>query len=91
LKQSIVVPQDVIFRVLEDEAVLLNLKTGTYFGLDAVGTRVWQLIVERGALADVLQAMLQEYEVDPGVVERDLLDLVGRLCAKGLAEVGPGN
>ena len=80
-----------IFRVLEDEAVLLNLKTGTYFGLDPVGTRVWQLIVEHGALADVLEAMLREYEVDPGVVERDLLALVGRLCAKGLVEVGPGN
>ncbi len=41
------IPDEVIFRELDGEAVILNLDTGIYFGLDAVGTRIWRLIEER--------------------------------------------
>src|SRR3990170_6048442 len=72
LKDSLVIRQEVVFRELGDEAVLLNLRTGSYFGFDPVGTRIWQLIVEHGSLARVLESMLEEYEVEPGMLERDL-------------------
>jgi hypothetical protein len=90
LSQSIAVPPDVIFRVLDDEAVLLNLKTGTYFGLDAVGTRIWQLLTEHRSLARVLDLLLEEYDVDRGPLEQDLLALVDQLCSKGLGEIASG-
>jgi len=47
LRDSIIIPDDVLFRELDGEAVLLNLKTGIYFGLNPVATRMWQLIVEQ--------------------------------------------
>ena len=87
LQSSIAVPKDVVFQILGDEAVLLNLKTGFYFGLDPVGTRMWQLIVEYRSLARVLEALLQEYDADRQVLEQDLLELGRRVCAKGLAAV----
>ena len=87
LNDSIIIPEDVLFRELDDEAVLLNLKTGTYFGLDPVGTRIWQLIVEERSLTRVLEAMLVEYDADRAVLEHDLLELSRQLCASGLCEV----
>src|SRR5262245_43664146 len=87
IESSIVVPDDVLFRKLGEEAVLLNLKTGMYFGLDPVGTRIWQLIVEHGTLTRVLDSMLTEYEVSRPVLEKDILDLCGQLCARGLGEI----
>jgi hypothetical protein len=87
LKDSIAIPEDVLFRELDDEAVLLNLKTGVYFGLNPTGLRIWQLIVEGRSLEQVLETMRGEYEVDVQVVERDLLDLCTQLCAQGLGEV----
>ena len=48
------IPDEVIFRELDGEAVILNLDTGIYFGLDAVGTRIWRLIEERKPLRIVL-------------------------------------
>ena len=87
LKDSLAIRPQVVFRQLDNEAVLLNLETGTYFGLDPVGTRIWQLIVHHGLLVRVLEALLEEYEVEPARLERDLLDLCRQLSEKGLGEV----
>ena len=80
---------DVMFRHLNDEAVLLDLKSGTYFGLNDVGARTWQLILEHGRLSRVLEALLQEYDVDREAGERDLLALAGQLVTRQLAVVKP--
>jgi len=87
LADSIAIPDDVLFRELDGEAVLLNLKTGTYFGLNPVGTRIWQLIVEQRSLARVLDVLASEYDASRDVLAADLLQLAGRLCANGLGAV----
>jgi len=87
LTDSLCVGADVVFRQLDDEAVLLNLQTGSYFGLDPVGTRIWLLIIQHGSLARILEAMVAEYAADPEVIERDLLELSRQLCTKGLADL----
>lgn len=87
LRDSMNVAPDVLFRELDGEAVLLNLKTGTYFGLDAVATRMWQLIAEQHALTRVLDSIAGEYDVEPQVLETDLLELGRKLCASGLCEL----
>lgn len=87
LKEFITINQDVVFRELEGEAVILNLETGTYFGLNDVGTRIWNLMHTHGSLQKVAEIMQEEYEVPREVLERDLLGLVGRLSEKGLVSV----
>jgi hypothetical protein len=89
LTDSITILQDVLFRELDDEAVLLNLKTGIYFGLNPVATRMWRLIAEHGSLARVCDALIDEYEIDRGVLEKDLLDLARQLCANELCQAAP--
>ena len=84
---SIAVADDVLFRELDGEAVLLNLQTGIYFGLNAVATRMWQLIADERSLARVLDALRDEYDAEPRVLESDLLDLGRQLCANGLCEI----
>jgi len=78
---------NVVFRELEGEAVILNLETGTYFGLNEVGTRIWALIQEHRSLGRVFEAMRAEYGVSPDVLKSDLLRLVEELRAKGLVGV----
>jgi len=74
----------VVFRPMDDGAVLLDLESGVYFGLDEVGTRVWTLLVDRGTPAAVCSAMLLEFDVDPDVLTGDVLRLVGELQQNGL-------
>jgi hypothetical protein len=83
---QIKIPDDVVFRILGDEAVILNLASGTYFGLDTVGTRMWQLVSEHGSTDKVVETMLEEYEVEETKLRNDLGDLIQQLCEKGLVE-----
>jgi hypothetical protein len=60
-----------------DETVLLDTVNGSYFGLDPVGTRVWQLIEQGKALAEVCNVMFVEFDVPRDQLELDVMALVG--------------
>lgn len=87
LASSVRIPDDVVFHDLQGEVVVLNLKTGVYFGLDPVGSRIWQLMREHGSLGNVRQALVDEYEVAEAPCTRDLLEFTARLWEAGLVEV----
>jgi len=78
------IPDNVVFRNLAGESVLLNLSTSTYFGLDAVGTRLWHLITEQSSIASVIETLLAEYDVDEPRLQKDVEALIDQLLAKGL-------
>jgi hypothetical protein len=87
LKDTFIVSQDAVFRDLDGGAVILDLNAGTYFGLNEVGARIWQLIVEKRTLQAVLDALCAEYDAAPGTLERDLLALVAGLADARLGTV----
>lgn len=87
LVDSVAISEDVVFREIAGEMVLLDLSSGTYFGLNETGARIWNLLQHGGTLRHVFDAGLAEYEVLPSDFERDLLALVRELCARGLARV----
>jgi len=84
LNSRVRIQDDILFHELQGEAVLLNLKTGTYLGLNPVGTRIWQLLQEDGALPRVMEVMLREYDVPQEKLAQDLLELVGQMEEQGL-------
>jgi hypothetical protein len=81
--------EDVLFQELQGDAVLLDLKTGVYFGLDRVGTRMWHLMGETGTLSGVVDTILEEFDVTRDRCSADVLSLVGRLEEQGLLSVEP--
>ena len=76
---------EVLFQNLDGEAVLLDLSSETYFGLNGVGTRVWELLESTPLLSDVCRQLQSEYDVERERAEGDLLELATRLIAAGLA------
>jgi hypothetical protein len=84
LDATIVPSEDAVFRELDGQSVLLNLATGIYFGLDAVGTHVWRLAAENGSLRWISERLGAEYEASADTIERDLLTLAEALVGKGL-------
>jgi hypothetical protein len=76
--------QQVIARQVGDETVMLDLANGTYFSLDLVGARIWQLLGEGKTLAEICDVMTDEYDVAGDEIERDVLSLVEELTAHGL-------
>jgi hypothetical protein len=72
---------------LAGEAAILDLKSGQYYGLNAIGARIWSLIQEPHSISEVLGTLLEEYDVDASQCEQDVLALVQKLAASGLIEV----
>ena len=80
----VVVPVHVLIRHLDGESVLLNLETERYFGLDATGTRMWEVATESKSIEAAYAALLQEFEVEPETLRANLAELIARLIDNGL-------
>lgn len=79
--------EDVLFQEVGGEAVLLDLSSECYFGLDSVGTRIWGLLTENSSLQRAFDLLIDEYDVDPDRLEADLLNLIARMAKAGLVQV----
>jgi len=80
-------PEHVLMRELQGESVLLNLESETYFGLDEVGTRMWQVLTVAPSIQVAYEALLAEYDVTPEVLRQDLEALLGQLLELVLLEM----
>jgi hypothetical protein len=78
------IPAGVIARKVGDEVVILELGKGTYFGLDPVGARIWELLGEGRTLAHICDTMLGEYDVTRETMERDVVSRVVTLRQENL-------
>jgi Coenzyme PQQ synthesis protein D (PqqD) len=76
LDSTIVVSQENLSSQLADEVVILNLANSTYYGLDPIGTRIWELIQTPQTVAKVLEHLLEDYDVEKSECERTLFDLL---------------
>ncbi|HVG24672.1 MAG TPA: PqqD family peptide modification chaperone [Thermoanaerobaculia bacterium] len=83
----VVVSPDQMASEIAGETVILGLSAGRYYGLDAVGARVWQLIQSPIAVSDVGRTIVGEYDVAPERCEADVLALLQKMVDAGLVEV----
>ena len=84
---TVVATRDQVTAAVHGEAVILHMKDGIYYSLDAVGARVWQQLQEPVAVHELRDLILEEYEVEAERCERDLLALLGDLAAAKLIHV----
>ena len=83
----VVVSNHQISSNLSGEAVILNLNSGVYFGLNEVGASIWHLLQQPISIGEIRDAIVEEYEVKIAQCEQDLLSLLEDLLASGLIEV----
>ena len=81
------VAKDQVSCDLAGDTAILDLKSGEYYGLNPVGARIWDLIQESRSVTDVLNIIVDEYDVEAESCERDLLALIAELQGKGLIVV----
>jgi hypothetical protein len=79
----------VISQVSEGTLVLFHMAEGTYFSLNSVGARLWELCDGYLTLQDVAATMALEFDAPPNVIETDTSELVSELLEAGLLEESP--
>jgi hypothetical protein len=87
LETIVVASKQNVSCALGEEAAILDMRSGKYYGLDPVGAHVWTLLARPHSVRDLRAAILEEYEVAPEKCEIDLLTLLERLRIEGLIEI----
>ena len=79
---------DTVFaQEVDGEMVLLDMNSENYFGLDSVGSDIWQAMQEKESLKEVLALLLTQYEVEEARLKEDLFHFTGKLQESGLIEL----
>lgn len=87
LETKIVRAQGILASAIDDEMVMANLKTDTYYGLDPVSTRIWQLIETPQALAAICETLVTEFTVDLETCQREVAAFVQELLDAQIATI----
>ncbi|MEM1239573.1 MAG: PqqD family peptide modification chaperone [Cyanobacteria bacterium P01_H01_bin.26] len=86
--QAIISPMpEQISSELNGEAVILNLASGIYYGLNEVGARIWELIQQPCSFEKLHGILVEEYDVQPDVCKQELQTLLLELKQACLIEV----
>jgi Coenzyme PQQ synthesis protein D (PqqD) len=86
----VVAAPGVTVRMVGGQAVLLNAKTRTAFGLDPVGTRMWMVLNGAVSIQAAIESLLAEYDVSEDQLRKDMNELIENLQQHGLIEIHPG-
>ena len=84
LDARLTIPTQVMSRLVGEETVVLDLASGHYFGLDAVGKLIWESVSDGKSLADAVDAIVAEYEVDKSQAEADVKAFASQLVERDL-------
>jgi hypothetical protein len=75
-----------VWRIVDDEALIVDLESGGFFSLDRVGTEVWKGLQDGLDLAQIVDAIAGKYGVDEQTVQRDVSELLEDLNREGLMD-----
>lgn len=81
------VPEQVLVRSFENESVLLNLHSECYHGLDDVGTRIWNILIQSKTIQEAYDSLLAEYDAEPAILRQDLIIFIEEISKRGLVEI----
>jgi hypothetical protein len=87
LESRVGLSRDQVSTGVEEDVVVLSLKDSTYYGLNPVGARIWELLGETRTVESIVETLLAEYEVERSECEADVFELVGELAKHGLVDV----
>ena len=84
---KVTLPEQVLFQQVDDGFVLLNAANGEYYGLNELGSRIWELLQSGQSAVELTATLRQEYDVSEQQLSQDVGKFLEVLQAKGLVEV----
>ena len=69
---------------MNGSAVMMDIMTGKYYNLGAIGGRIWELLEEPATVGDLVKALTGEYDVDAAQCRADILPFLEKLLERGL-------
>jgi hypothetical protein len=86
LESIVVAAQGQVSSELGGDAVIMDIKSGAYLGLNSTGARIWNLVQQPRKVSEIRDAICKEYDVESDRCENDVLSLLRQMAARGLLE-----
>lgn len=83
---KLIIPKRLLFQEVQGETVILDLHGGQYYGLNEVGSMIWELLKKGETTDEILEALVERYDVSERRLRTDLREFLEELWAKGLLE-----
>ncbi len=80
---------DQLAATVDQEVVILSVERGSYYGLDDIGSEIWQRLANAVRVDALCASLAEKYDADQATIERDVLHLLEKLSAEGLISVTP--
>lgn len=90
LTQKIVRREEVLATSLADELVMMSLESNSFYGTNAVGSRIWELLEQPRTVAELCVALQVEFDVDDETCQRDVLPFIEKAIDEKLVSVIEG-
>ena len=78
---------DQVTAKVDDEVVMMSMQQGEYYGLDSIGSRIWELFAKPNSVENIIETLMQEYDVDRKTCEKDVQEFIQKLVDKGLLKI----
>ena len=79
------VSQEVLSSKIDDEVILMSIKADSYFGLDPIGSHIWDLLSRQAAtLNELVELLKEEYEIDEETCKKDVQSFIDDMSGKKL-------
>jgi hypothetical protein len=75
---------------VHDETLMMNMDSGTYYSVNEVGSRIWELLAEPMVLTELCARIVEEFDVEPKTCEAEVLAFVADLVDRGIVNVTRG-
>ena len=94
MKNKKITPDTVISQVeeivagdIDGEIVMMSIENGKYYGLDEIGSRIWELIEKPVKVADLIDTLVERFDEAREICERDVLKFLNELNEDNILEV----
>ena len=87
LKTTVQASTKIVTSKLDDEVVMMSADKGTYYGLDDIGSRVWELLASPRTVSSVCYILVGEYDVTRDECEKDVLAWLNELADQNLVRI----
>ncbi len=87
MKKQFIQNKKIIQSKIREEVVMMDIDSGFYFGMNGVGSVIWQHLSNAITLDDLVCKLMEEFKVDKQTCETDTIEFLDKLLEKNIIKV----
>lgn len=68
--------KDIVATDIDGDVVMMSIENGAYYGLDPIGSRIWEMIGTPCKVSDLIERLMEEFEVDRPTCEKGVFNFL---------------